>query len=88
MGKSYIENRILDANNVDDINSVIANCGVHIGSITSRLIDVFREYFPEATLNWNCGCTFFRINGIGYEMTKNYYVMNDAPKFYKSYIYN
>jgi len=84
MSVSFIENKELDANNLEDINSVIANCEVYIGNLPSRLIPIFRKYFPNADISWNLGCKNFRINGIWYEQYEKYYWMNDAPRFYRN----
>lgn len=72
----------LNPNNIDDINTLIAGCGVYIGNLPSRLIPVFKEWFPDATIDWNVGCTEYTINGVRYGQHPKFYWTNNAPKFY------
>lgn len=84
MGTSFIQGKVFDADSLDDINTISANCGINIGNLPSRLIEVFKEYLPDATLNWDVGCRHFWINGVKYGLVLDYYWTYNAPKFYKT----
>lgn len=83
MGKNWIKDMVLNPESLDDINTVIANCEIEIGNTPSKLIPVFKEYFPTAKIDWNVGCTRFWINGVKYGMHLDYYWMNKGPMFFK-----
>lgn len=56
--------------------------GIYINNVPSRLIELFKLWFPDATIDWNVGCTEYTINGIVYGQYPNFYWTSKGPKFY------